>query len=62
MAILLKGWILPIGGVASERVCAKTGIFANFQRELLKTTIILGVYMNFVTTFENKKYFEEGYF
>ena len=22
MAILLKGWILPVGGVASGRVCA----------------------------------------
>ena len=31
-----------------DQIMAKTAIFANFQRELSKTTIIFGVYMTFV--------------
>ena len=30
-AILMKGWILPIGGVASGRVCAQPAKQACFQ-------------------------------
>ena len=39
---------------------AKTAILANFQRELFKTTNILGVYMTYVTTFEIKNIFWES--
>ena len=38
-----------------NQIVAKTACFANVQRELVKTTNILGVYMTYVTTFENKK-------
>ena len=36
-----------------DQIIAKTAIFANFQRELFKTTNILRVYMTYVTTSEN---------
>ena len=34
-----------------DQIIAKTASFANFQRELFKTTNILGVYMTYVITF-----------
>ena len=39
-----------------------TAIFANFQRKLLKTTNILGVYITYVTTFENTNILMESIF
>ena len=36
-----------------DQIKAKTAIFANFQRELLKTTNILGFHMTYATTFDN---------
>ena len=37
-----------------DLIIAKTASFASFQKDLSKTTNILRVYMNYVTTFENK--------
>ena len=31
MAILLNGWILPIGGVASERVCTAVLLYKDIS-------------------------------
>ena len=45
-----------------DQIIAKTAIFANFQRKLLKTTNILGVYITYVTTFENKNILMESIF
>ena len=45
-----------------DQKIAKTAISANFQRELLKTTNIAGVYMTLVTTFENKNFLRESTF
>ena len=42
-----------------EQIIAKFAIFANFH--FFFTTYVLGVYMTYVTTFENNKYFEGGY-
>ena len=39
-----------------DQIIAKTAIFANFQRELFKTTNIFGVYMTYVNTFENTNF------
>ena len=41
---------------------AKIASFVNFQKELFKTTNILGVYMIYVTTFENKTIWRERTF
>ena len=38
-----------------DQIIAKTPCFANVKRKLFKTTNILGVYMTYVTTFENKQ-------
>ena len=43
-----------------DQIIAKTTIFANFQRELFKTTNIFGVYMTYVTTFENTNILRES--
>ena len=50
-----------------DQIIAKSAIFANGPRELFKTTNILGVYMNgvymtYVTTFENKHTLRESTF
>ena len=39
---------------------AKFAIFANFQKDFFKTTYVLGVYMTYATTFENKELFENA--
>ena len=41
---------------------AKTASFANFQRELWKTTNILVVYMTYVTTFDSTNILRESTF
>ena len=45
-----------------DQIIAKTTSFANFQRELLKTPIILRVYMTHVNTFDNKNILREPTF
>ena len=45
-----------------DQKIAKTAIFANFQRELFKTTNILGVYMTYVTIFDNTNILRESTF
>ena len=45
-----------------DQIITKTAFFANFQREVLKTTDIFGVYMMYVTTFENKNILGVGTF
>ena len=42
MAILLKGWILPIGGVASGRVCAfhRIGPLGRFDLVVAKSVCL----------------------
>ena len=45
-----------------DQIIAKTASFANFQKELLKTTNIFGVYMAYVTTFENNNILRERTF
>ena len=45
-----------------DQKIAKTACFANVQRELFKTTNILGVYMTYVTTFENRNILRESTF
>ena len=45
MAILLNGWILPIGGVASERVCACS----------LRSRLVLRILQQWQMSFEEKK-------
>ena len=45
-----------------DKIIAKTTSFANFQREFLKTTIILGVYMTYVTIFDNDNILREPTF
>ena len=37
-----------------DQIIIKTAVFANCQTELFKTTIILGIDMTYVITFENK--------
>ena len=44
------------------QIIAKTASFANFLRELFKSTNILGVYRTYVTPFENKNIFSERTF
>ena len=45
-----------------DQKIAKIASFINFQKELFKTTNILGVYMTYVTTFENKSILRERTF
>ena len=46
-----------------DQIIAKTAIFANFQRELFKTTHILGDFMTYdVTTFMNSNILRESTF
>ena len=45
-----------------DQIKAKTASFANFQRELLKITNFLGVYMTYVTTFDNTNILRESTF
>ena len=46
-----------------DQIIAKTAIFANFQRELFKTTNILGDFMTYdVTTFMNSNILRESTF
>ena len=45
---------MELRNIFRDKITAKTAILANFQRELLKTTNILVVYMTNVTTFEIK--------
>ena len=40
-----------------DQIIAKTAIFANFERKLVKTTNSVGVYMNYVCAFENFFFF-----
>ena len=46
----------------NDQIGAKNACFANGQRELFKTTTILGVYMIYVTTFENVNILRESTF
>ena len=45
-----------------DQIIAKTACFANVHRELFKTTNILGVYMTYVTTFDNTNILRESTF
>ena len=45
-----------------DQIIAKTESFSNIQRELFKTTNILGVYMTYVTTFKNTNILRETTF
>ena len=45
-----------------DQIIAKTACFANAQRKLFKTTHILGVYMTYVTTFENRNILRQSTF
>ena len=45
-----------------DQILAKTAIFANFQKELLKSTNILGVYMTYVANFDSKICLRESTF
>ena len=45
-----------------DKIIAKTAVFGNFQRELFKTTKILGGYKTYVTTFDNKNMLRESTF
>ena len=43
-----------------DQIIAKTASIGNFQRELFKTTNILGGYMTYVTTFKKKNILRES--
>ena len=45
-----------------DQKIAKIASFVNFQKKLFKTTDILGVYMTYLTTFENKTILRERTF
>ena len=45
-----------------DQIITKAAIFTNFQRELFKTTNILGVYMTYLITFEHKHILRESIF
>ena len=44
-----------------DQIIAKTAIFAQFWQGIIKTTNMLEAFITYVTTFENKKYFEKVY-
>ena len=45
-----------------DQKIAKFAIFANFLKYFFKTTYVLGVFMTYVTTFENKNILRESTF